>query len=216
MTVVLVWPSVNPHASVMPANRRIGLVTSPTASPTPCGRRAEGDDDRARAARDLERHGVRAAAAALPASASAEHLDDRELRAVDRAADRRSDLPALGPAEADVAVAVADDDRHGELEAATGVGHPLDHVDVEDLVVEHREERVDDLRLPQRQPAAERVRSSWRSPRTGPFGRARSSGPRRGAGAGPPHSGPRPAQGGIAGALTSPPERGRRGRAVPV
>src|SRR5579863_2761748 len=111
-------------------------------------RRLERDHDGAGATLDQERDGVGAAAAAFPAAAPAVDLDHLELRAVDRPADRRADLLALRAPESHEAVPVADDDGDGELEPATGVGHPLDHVHVQDLVVEPGEERVDDLRLP--------------------------------------------------------------------
>jgi len=60
---------------------------------------------------------------------------------------RRTDLASLRATEADEPVAVADHDRDRELEPATGIGHPLDHIDVQDLVVEPGEELVDDLGL---------------------------------------------------------------------
>jgi hypothetical protein len=123
----------------------------------PAGRGAERDDHRAGAALDLEGQRVGASATAFPAAASPEDLDDLELGPVDRAPDRGPDLAPLGPAEADEPVAVPDDDRHGELEPTTGVGHPLDHVHIQDLVVEAGEELVDDLRLAERKARRERL-----------------------------------------------------------
>jgi hypothetical protein len=98
----------------------------------------------------LERDGMGTATTTFPAATPPHHLDDLELRAVDRAADCRADLASLGAAQPDEPVPVADHDRDGELEPATRVGHPLDHVHVQDLVMEVRKELVDDLGLSQR------------------------------------------------------------------
>jgi len=113
---------------------------------------------RAGASLHLERERVGPAAAAFPAAAASEDLHDLELRPVDRPADRRADLATFRPTEADEPVAVAHDDRDSELEASTGVGHALDHVHVEDLVVKSRQELVDDLGFAQRETALERGR----------------------------------------------------------
>jgi len=123
------------------------LCDIPDGQPDAPRCRPERHDDRSRTALDLERQRVGPAAPALPAAASAEDLDDLELGAVDRATDGRTDLASLRATEADEPVAVADHDRDRELEPATGIGHPLDHIDVQDLVVEPGEELVDDLGL---------------------------------------------------------------------
>ncbi len=52
-------------------------------------------------------------------------------------------VPAFGVA--DVAVAVTDGTDAAELDTPTGVGHALDHVDVQHFVFESGEELVDDL-----------------------------------------------------------------------
>src|SRR5207249_10164667 len=98
-----------------------------------------------------------ALATALPGSTAALDLDHVQLRVVDGPPDRRSDLTAPGAAEAREPVLIPDDARDHEIHAAAGVRHPLDHVDVEDLVLRLRQQDVDDLRLADRQARLYRV-----------------------------------------------------------
>src|SRR5256712_9996538 len=97
------------------------------------------------------------AAAAFPGAAASFDLDHVELRVVDRPPDRRTDLAAARTTEAGEAVLIANDARDHEVHATTGVGHPLHHVDVEDLVLGLREEDVHDFRLADRQARSDRV-----------------------------------------------------------
>src|SRR5439155_1338084 len=74
-----------------------------------------------------------------------------------RPSDGRSDLAASRAAKAREPILVPDDARDDEVHAAAGVGHPLDHVHVEDLVLCLRQQDVDDLGLPDGPAGLDRV-----------------------------------------------------------
>src|SRR3990172_5487903 len=97
-----------------------------------------------------------ALAAALPGAAASLDLDHVQLRVVDRAADRRADLPTTCPAEAREPVFVPDDACDHEVHPTARVRHPLDHVHIEDLVLRFGKEDVHDLRLSDRQAGPDR------------------------------------------------------------
>ena len=123
----------------------LGHITDCQGDTAGCG--LQGDGDGSCGSGDLEGQAVSLAASALPGSASPLDLDHVQFRVVDSLLDRRSDLFSLGPADADESVAVSDDACHGEPDPPSGVGHPLDHVEVDDLVFQVREEDVHDLGL---------------------------------------------------------------------
>ena len=75
----------------------------------------------------------------------------------DRFLDRVADLGVLALSESDVSVTVTDDYNGPELDTATGVGHPLYHIDVEHLIHEVRKECVNDLRFFDGFPTGERL-----------------------------------------------------------
>src|SRR5271157_389441 len=95
----------------------------------------------------LHLHGdrVRDIAAAFPAATATAYLDEVHLRLDNRFLDRVADLHVLALAKADVPVAVAYDDNRTELDTAARVGHALHHGDIEDLILEIREERINNL-----------------------------------------------------------------------
>src|SRR5438128_6285521 len=92
-------------------------------------------------------------ATALPGAAAPFDFDHVELRVVDRPPDRRSDLAPSGPPEPREAVLVPDDARNDEVHPTPGVGHPLDHVDIEHLVLRLREQDIDSLPVATRRAA---------------------------------------------------------------
>ena len=66
-----------------------------------------------------------------------------------------ADLYIFALAEPDVTIPVTNDNDSPELDTATGVSHPLHHLDIQHLVFEVGQERIDDLRLLDRPPALE-------------------------------------------------------------
>src|SRR5437867_3518152 len=113
--------------------------------------------DRAAPSHDLERERMGSAASTLPGAAAPLDLDHVELRVVDRPSDRRTNFATARTPQAGETVLVADDARDHEVHAATGVGHPLHHVDVEDLILRFREKDVHDFGLADRKPGPNRV-----------------------------------------------------------
>src|SRR5207249_764480 len=123
----------------------------------PLRRRLEDHFDGSAAPRHLERKRVGSAAAAFPRAAAPLDLNHVEFRVIDRAPDRRTDLTAARTAEAREAILVSDDARDHEVHSATGVRHPLHHIDVQDLVLGLREQDVHNLRFADRQARPDRV-----------------------------------------------------------
>src|SRR5699024_6701002 len=93
-----------------------------------------------------QRNGVGTATATLPRATAPRDVDHVEFGYLDGLLDRRSDLIVTTLGVAHVAVAVADGTDTPEFNSAPGVGHPLDHVDVEYFVLD-REQLVGDLRF---------------------------------------------------------------------
>src|SRR5256886_12883709 len=121
--------------------------------------------DRTAPAGDLEPQRVGPHSTALPGAAAPFDFDRVELRVVDRPSDRRSDLAPPGPPEPRESVLVPDDAGDDEVHPTPGVGHPLDHVDIEHLVLGLREQDIDNFGLADRQAGANRVAERRHLPR---------------------------------------------------
>jgi len=123
----------------------------PDREPSASRRGLELDYDGASVPLDLERQRVWRQTAALPRAAASLDLYDVELGDVYRRPYRGPDLLALEPSQTDEAVVVAHDDRDREPHPPARVCHPLNHVDIKNLVDHVWEKDVHDLGLPQGQ-----------------------------------------------------------------
>src|SRR5213592_2031630 len=116
----------------MPARRSTLFAMSPTARPTPCG--AGFSTTSTEPLRPITLNG-RVWARQHPHSQEPQPRLISIMLSFALSIARRTDFATARTTEAREAVLVADDARDHEVHAATGVGHPLHHVDVEDLIL---------------------------------------------------------------------------------
>jgi hypothetical protein len=96
-------------------------------------------------------------ATTFPAAAATFHLDYIGFRVDNCLLYGIADLYIFPLAESDITIPVTNNDDSTELDTPSRVGHPLDHLDIENFIFEIGQECIDDLRLFDGPPAIEHL-----------------------------------------------------------